>query len=349
MSSDAEASGEELIDFEEGSASMVEVEGLKKHFTTKSDFLGRVTEKVRAVDGVDFSIEEGETFGLVGESGSGKTTIGRSILRLIEPTAGTIRIDGQDITELSGKELRKFRRNMQIVFQDPTSSLNPKHSINDIIKNPLKVHDIGTKAERNERVEELLDMVDLPSNYRYKTPSELSGGQKQRVGIARAVATNPEFVVLDEPTSALDVSVQARVVSILEELQEEYNITYLFITHNLSLLKNVADYIGVLYLGRLVEVGPPEKIFESPQHPYTRALMSAIPAVTEADKRLLPPEMYLEGQIPDPREKPSGCSFRSRCPEEFGACSEKEPEMYEVSDNQWSRCFLHDDAYDQTY
>jgi oligopeptide transport system ATP-binding protein len=348
MSSEIGASGDPLVDFDEENEPMVQVENLKKHFTTQSDLLGRTTEKVRAVDGVDISIDKGETFGLVGESGSGKTTIGRSILRIVEPTAGSINIAGQDVMSLSGKTLRRFRRNMQIVFQDPTSSLNPKKSINAIIKTPMKVHDIGTEAERNRRVEELLDMVDLPSNYRYKTPSELSGGQKQRVGIARAVATNPEFVVLDEPTSALDVSVQARVVNILEDLQEEYDITYLFITHNLSLLKNVADYIGVLYLGRLVEVGPTADIFQNSQHPYTQALMSAIPAVTEEDRRLLPPEIYLEGQIPDPREKPSGCSFRSRCPEEFDACSGKEPEMYEVGDGHWARCFLHDDAYEQT-
>lgn len=333
--------------FEKGQ-SMVNVEGLKKHFVTDTDYFGRPTEKVRAVDGIDFSIEPGETFGLVGESGSGKTTTGRAILRLTEPTAGSVRIAGRDVTAMSEKELKRFRRHMQVVFQDPTASLNPKYSVKKIIDTPMKIHGTGTKDERQQRVKELLDMVDLPVEYLYKSPHQLSGGQKQRVGIARAVATNPKFIVLDEPTSALDVSVQARVVNILEDLQNEFEITYLFITHNLSLLKNVADRIGVMYLGRLVEVAPTEQLFKNPQHPYTRALLSAIPAITEEDRRILPPEIILEGQVPDPREKPSGCAFRSRCPEEFDACSEEEPRMYDVGEDHVARCFLHDDAYENT-
>ena len=253
---------------------VVRVENLKKHFGIQTGILGRSTEKVRAVDGVSFSIDEGETFGLVGESGSGKTTTGKSIVRLLEPTAGTIEIAGRDVTALSGSELKEFRQEMQVVFQDPASSLNPRHRVKDIIRAPLDVHGIGTKRERIERVERLVEMIDLPKDYLYKYPTALSGGQKQRVGIARAVVTNPRFVVLDEPTSALDVSVQARIVDILEDLQDEFNITYLFITHNLPLLKNVADRIGVMYLGRLVEVGDTQSIFENPQNPYTKALLS---------------------------------------------------------------------------
>jgi oligopeptide transport system ATP-binding protein len=329
---------------------MVDVSGLEKHFPVDEDLLGRPRGKVRAVDGVDFQIPRGETFGLVGESGSGKTTTGRALLRLIEPTAGRVDIGGVDVGGLSDSDLREFRRHVQIVFQDPTSSLNPRKTVKDIIKTPLDVHDIGTRPERLDRVRELLGMVDLPAEeFLYRTPSQLSGGQKQRIGIARAVATNPEFVVLDEPTSALDVSVQARVVDILDRLQREFGITYLFITHNLSLLRNVADRIGVMYLGRLVETGPTESVFTDPQHPYTKALLSAIPAVTAEDKQVLPEEIILDGEVPDPRERPSGCAFRSRCEREFGACADAEPGMYDVGEDHQSRCFLHDDQYPETY
>lgn len=325
--------------------SVVEVEGLKKYFPIDSGFLSRKTEKVRAVDGVDFDIPEGETFGLVGESGSGKTTVGRTILRLTEPTAGSIRVAGYDVPSLTKREIKAFRRDAQIVYQDPASSLNPRHRVKDIVEAPLKIHGIGTKKERIERVRTLLEMVDLPAEYLYKYPTALSGGQKQRVGIARAVVTNPKFVVLDEPTSALDVSVQARIVDILEELQDEFGITFLFITHNLPLLKNVADHIGVMYLGRLVEVGPAAAVFDDPQHPYTKALLSSIPTITEEDARLTPDGVMAEGEVPDPREKPSGCAFRSRCPEEFSPCADEEPGMYQRGPNHQSRCFLHEEEY----
>jgi len=326
---------------------MVQVEGLKKYFPIYEGVLRKRTGEVRAVDGVSFSIGKGQTFGLVGESGSGKTTMGRAMLRLTEPTAGTVKIDGQDIVDLSKDELKRFRRNIQIVHQDPTSSLNPRHRVKTIIEAPLKIHDYGDAEERIERIEELLDMVDLPREYMYRHPGQLSGGQKQRVGIARAVALNPKFVVLDEPTSALDVSVQARIVNILQRIQEEYGITYLFITHDLSLLRNVADRIGVMYLGRLVEVGDIDSVFQTPEHPYSRALLSAISAVSEADKRAKPEQQAIEGEIPDPREKPSGCAFRSRCPRAFNACSGEEPPMYELGDDQVARCYLHDERYQE--
>lgn len=324
---------------------MVEVRGLRKYFPVREGLLRRQVGEVRAVDGVDFSIPTGTTFGLVGESGSGKTTLARAILRLIEPTDGTVRIDGTDVTALSRSAMRDFRPNMQIVFQDPTSSLNPRKSVQEIVATPLKLHDVGSKRERLERVEELLDIVDLPREFMYKHPTALSGGQKQRVGIARAIALNPKFVVLDEPTSALDVSVQARIMELFEDLQHELDLTYLFISHDLSVVKNVSDWIGVMYLGRLVEVGPVDRVFDDPKHPYTRALLSAIHTVTEEDRAMVPEFVRLEGDIPDPREKPTGCAFRSRCPHEFGPCADREPRFYEFEGNHYARCILHDDRH----
>lgn len=324
---------------------MVRVDQFKKYFSIHEGVLQRKVAEVRAVDGVSFSIPKGDTFGLVGESGSGKTTLARSMLRLIEPTSGSVEIDGQDVTALSDKELKRFRRNMQIVFQDPTSSLNPRKSVKQILEAPLKIHERGTATERLTQIEELLDTVDLPRDFMYKHPNALSGGQKQRVGIARALALNPKFVVLDEPTSALDVSVQARIIHLFENLQEEFDLTYLFISHDLSVVKNVSDWIGVMYLGRLVEVGRVDSVFTNPQHPYTRALLSAIHTVTEEDRRMKPQTDELEGEIPDPRNKPTGCSFRSRCPEEFGHCDSAEPELYHVDDGHYSRCFLHDSEH----
>lgn len=324
---------------------MVEVRGLRKYFPVREGLLRRQVGEVRAVDGVNFAIPTGTTFGLVGESGSGKTTLARAILRLIEPTTGTVRIDGTDVMALSRSALRDFRPNMQIVFQDPTSSLNPRKSIQEIVATPLKLHDVGSKRERLERVEELLDIVDLPREFMYKHPTALSGGQKQRVGIARAIALNPKFVVLDEPTSALDVSVQARIMELFEKLQDELDLTYLFISHDLSVVKNVSDWIGVMYLGRLVEVGPVDRVFDDPKHPYTRALLSAIHTVIEEDRAMVPEFIQLEGDIPDPREKPTGCAFRSRCPHEFGPCADREPRFYEFEANHYARCILHDDRH----
>lgn len=329
----------------ERSNQMVRVEGLRKYFPVTEGILRRQTGEVRAVDGVSFAIPQGETFGLVGESGSGKTTAGKAMLRIIEPTGGTVEIDGTDIGSLSDRELKAFRRKMQMVFQDPTSSLNPRKRVREIIESPMKVHKVGSAGERVERIEELLDIVDLPRDYMYKYSSALSGGQKQRVGIARAVALNPDFVVLDEPTSALDVSVQARIVDLFEELQERFDLTYLFISHDLSLVVNVADWIGVMYLGRLVEIGDAESVFKQPQHPYTRALLSAVPTISEDDERLKPPRVALEGEIPDPTERPSGCAFRTRCPDEFEPCDAAEPTLYRVGDDHYARCYLHDDEH----
>jgi oligopeptide transport system ATP-binding protein len=269
------------------------------------------------------------------------------MLHLHKPTAGSVEVAGQRLDELSKSELRKYRRHMQIVFQDPTSSLNPRKRVRQIITEPMRIHDIGTQDERLERAEELLDIVGLPREYLHRYPNALSGGQKQRVGIARAVAVNPDFVVLDEPTSALDVSVQARIVDLFEDLQTQFDLTYLFITHDLSLVRNIADWIGVMYLGQLVEVGPTRSVFRNPQHPYTRALLSAIPTIDEADERLKPGEIILEGEVPDPREKPSGCGFRSRCPHEFPACADHEPGFYQVDESHYTRCFLHDEGHNE--
>ena len=337
---------DDKLEINSGAEQAVRVKNVKKHFPVSEGFFGLQTDYVRAVDGVSFTIPKGDTFGLVGESGSGKTTLGKTLLRLHEPTGGSIEIAGQDVRELSKRELRKFRRNMQIVFQDPTSSLNPRKRVKQIITEPMQIHDIGTRDERLARAEELLEIVGLPREYLYRYPSGLSGGQKQRVGIARAVAVNPAFVVLDEPTSALDVSVQARIVKLFNDLQDRFDLTYLFITHDLSLVKNIADWIGVMYLGRLVEVGPTEAVFRNPQHPYTRALLSAIPTITEEDKKFKPEKIVLEGEVPDPREKPSGCGFRSRCQHEFEQCSKCGPEFYTFGEAHHARCFLHDVKYE---
>ncbi|MFP8890521.1 ABC transporter ATP-binding protein [Natrialbaceae archaeon A-CW2] len=323
---------------------MVRVKDLKKHYPISKGLLRRSTSYVRAVDGVSFSIPKGQTLGLIGESGCGKTTTGKALLRITEPTDGQIVVDGQDVTELDGAELKRFRQQMQMVYQDPTSSLNPRRTVGNIISEPMKIHDIGTKDGRIERVSELLDLVGLPAeDFMDRYPTSLSGGQKQRVGIARAICLNPKFVVLDEPTSALDVSVQARIIDLLEEIQKEFDLTYLFISHDLSLVNNFASWIAIMYLGKIVEIGHATDIFQNPSHPYTRALLSEIPTMTESDDRLKPPEIILEGELPDPTEEITGCSFRTRCPEAFDKCKTQEPTLYRVGEDHYTRCLLHDD------
>lgn len=324
---------------------LVSVSNLKKHFPMEKGLLGRKTEYVKAVDGVSFSIPKGQTFGLVGESGSGKTTLGKTLLRLYEPTDGTVEIDGHDIAQLSKQELRSYRKRIQIIHQDPTSSLNPRMSVKDIIETPLKIHDIGDSESRLKRVRELLETVNLSADFMYRYPAQLSGGQKQRVGIARALAPDPEFIVLDEPTSALDVSVQAQIVTLLDRLQEEFDLTYLFISHDLPLIKNVSDQVGVMYLGNLVEVGPVDSVFADPKHPYTQSLLSAIPTAWEGDEAYKPDEISLEGEIPDPSDQPSGCAFRTRCPKAFGPCSGAEPPSYDVEDSHTAKCYLYDEEH----
>ncbi|AFK21031.1 ATP-binding cassette domain-containing protein (plasmid) [Haloferax mediterranei ATCC 33500] len=319
---------------------LVSIQNLKKYYPVSSGLLRRSASSVKAVDGVSFDIYPGETFAIVGESGCGKTTLGKTVARLYESTGGTISFDGRDITALSGKSLRKLRRDIQVVYQDPSSSLNPRRRIGAIVKEPLVVHSIGTKAERDDRVAELLRRVDLPVEFRNRYPNELSGGQKQRVAIARALAVEPKFVVLDEPTSALDVSVQAKVISLLDELQDELGLTYLIISHDLSLVKNIADRIGVMYLGNFMEVADSDRLFENPVNPYTEQLLSAIPVVEAAERAMKPTQVDIEGETPDPMNPPSGCPFNPRCHRSFEACDAVEPVLVEVEDGHQTRC-LH--------
>lgn len=305
--------------------SLVRVEGLTKHFPVRVGFAGRA--RVHAVDGVDLEIQEGETFGLVGESGSGKSTLGRCILRLIEPTSGRITFDGKDLTALRGEELRKTRLRLQIVFQNPQASLDPRMRAGQTIAEPLRVHLGATPPEARAQVQDLLRRVGLHPEVAEKYPHELSGGQCQRIAVARALALSPRFIVLDEPTSSLDVSVQAQIVNLLKELQAELGLTYLFITHDLALVSYLADRVGVMYLGKLVEVGGAVDVLEHGQHPYTRALRNAVPLPDpERPKAHVP----LAGEIPSALEPPSGCRFRTRCPWARDRCAAEEPPLRPV-------------------
>jgi len=316
---------------------LLKVRKLKKYFPVRGGVLSRTVSWVRAVDEVDFDINRGETLGVVGESGCGKTTVGRSILRLVEPTDGEIYFEGRDIVKLNEKEMQKLRRDMQIVFQDPYWSLNPRMMVKDIVSEPLETHLKLGKKDRDERVIELLELVGLGSEAAWKYPHEFSGGQKQRVGISRALATNPKFLVLDEPTSMLDVSVQAHIINLIGELQEKLNLTYLFISHNLSVIQHLSDRIAVMYLGKLVEVGDVNEIFERPLHPYTRALLEAIPV---PDPDIRKGQAVLEGGVPSPESPPSGCRFHTRCPHVSSACREKEPMSIDVGGGHLVACHL---------
>jgi len=316
---------------------LLKVRKLKKYFPVRGGVLSRTVSWVRAVDEVDFDINRGETLGVVGESGCGKTTVGRSILRLVEPTDGEIYFEGRDIVKLNEKEMQKLRRDMQIVFQDPYWSLNPRMMVKDIVSEPLETHLKLGKKDRDERVIELLELVGLGSEAAWKYPHEFSGGQKQRVGISRALATNPKFLVLDEPTSMLDVSVQAHIINLIGELQEKLNLTYLFISHNLSVIQHLSDRIAVMYLGKLVEVGDVNEIFERPLHPYTQALLEAIPV---PDPDIRKGQAVLEGGVPSPESPPSGCRFHTRCPHVSSACREKEPMSIDVGSGHLVACHL---------
>lgn len=296
--------------------SLVEVDGLRKYFYEDDSLLDRLLgaepTPVRAVDGVSFDIARGETLGLVGESGCGKSTFGETLLNLQEPTDGAVRFDGENVYDLDGESFLQFRREAQIVFQDPFSSLDPRMTIGETVKQPLDIHEVGTPEERRERVQSLLERVGLSADQFDRYPHEFSGGQRQRVGIARALALEPEFLVLDEPTSALDVSVQAQVLNLLADLQEEFDLTYLLISHDLSVIRHVCDRVAVMYLGEVAEIGPAAEIFEEPKHPYTKALLESVPRAdtTERDRDV----RTLRGDVPSPRDPPSGCRFRTRCP-----------------------------------
>jgi len=317
---------------------LLEVKDLKKYFPLRKAFLKKGKGSVRAIDGISFSIQEGGSFGLVGESGSGKTTVARAILRLVEPTEGKVLWKGQDICPFSESEMKELRRNMQMIFQDPHSSLNPRKTVFNIVAEPLKIHKRIKGRKLRERVEALLEIVGLKREHMFRYPHELSGGQKQRVGIARVLSLQPKLLILDEPTSALDVSVQAQMLNFLESLQKEMNLTYLFISHNLAVIRYTCNHVGVMYLGKIVEMGSTENVFSSPRHPYTRALVSAVP-LPQAEQ---PEEMILlEGDIPSATRIPSGCRFHTRCPEKIGSiCEEVEPLTQVFSEDGQVDCHL---------
>jgi oligopeptide/dipeptide ABC transporter ATP-binding protein len=306
------------------------VRALVKHFPVEGS-----EAVVRAVDGVTFEIFKGETLGLVGESGCGKSTAGRCLLRLIEPTSGEIVFDGRDVTAMGRAELRGLRKGMQIIFQDPYASLNPRMKVRDIVGEPLVIHGIGTKETRRERVAELLRKVGLDPDYMNRYPHEFSGGQRQRIGVARALALNPKLIVADEPVSALDVSVQAQVVNLLQDLQEEFGLTYLFISHGLAVVDHISSRVAVMYLGRIVEVASAEELYANPLHPYTKALLSAIPIPDPKHKR---ERIVLEGDVPTPINPPSGCRFRTRCPWAIEDCAKIDPDLREISHGHTVAC-----------
>ncbi|MFD1205579.1 ABC transporter ATP-binding protein [Sporosarcina contaminans] len=317
----------------------LKVDNLSKHFPMKKGVLSKQKAAVKAVDGVRFEIYKGETLGVVGESGCGKSTMARLLIKLYEATEGSIEMEGKRIESLNKQELKKFRRDIQMVFQDPYASLNPKWTIKRTLLEPLKVHGIGSRNERIRRVKEILNAVGLNESYAERYPHEFSGGQRQRIGIARALILNPKLIIADEPVSALDISVQAQVINILRELQQEYNLTYLFITHDLSVVEHIADRVIVMYLGRIVEVSTTEKLFEKPNHPYTEALISAVPEVNSEVKK---ERIILSGDVPDPANPPSGCAFHTRCPYSMEVCKTKRPELQSINEQQQVVCHLYD-------
>ena len=319
---------------------LLQVENLTKYFYKPQGLFGQKKQIVKSVDHVTFDIMRNETLGLVGESGCGKTTVGRTITRLYEPTDGKIIFDGKDISHLTKKELLPYRKKMQMIFQDPYASLNARMTVMDIIREALDLHsDLKTKEEKSKRVYELLDRVGLMREHANRYPHEFSGGQRQRIGIARALAVDPEFIVCDEPISALDVSIQAQVVNMLEDLQREFGLTYLFIAHDLSMVRHISDRIGVMYLGKLVEIGPSEEIYSHHLHPYTEALLSSVP-VPDPEKARAKEQIVLQGDIPSPIDPPSGCRFRTRCSRACERCGEAEPELKSVGNNHYVACHL---------
>jgi oligopeptide/dipeptide ABC transporter ATP-binding protein len=312
------------------SSNLLEARRLVKHFPVANS-----DDVVRAVDDVSFDIRSGETLGLVGESGCGKSTVGRCLLRLIEPTSGEVIFEGNNILQFGSHDMRTQRREMQIIFQDPYASLNPRLSIRSIVAEPLKIHAIGSKAEQNERVADLLGRVGLDPKYADRYPHEFSGGQRQRIGIARALALNPKLIVCDEPVSALDVSVQAQVVNLLQDLQQEFGLTYLFISHGLAVVEHISNRVAVMYLGKIVEICEAAELYAKPLHPYTQALLSAIPVPDPRHKR---ERIVLRGDVPTPINPPSGCRFRTRCPYGVEACAEIVPELKELSPGHFAAC-----------
>jgi oligopeptide/dipeptide ABC transporter ATP-binding protein len=315
---------------------LIEVEHLKKYFPVRGGLLQRVVGQVQALDDVSFNVYQGETLGLVGESGCGKTTVGRTMLRLTEPTGGVVRFEGKNIFDLQGRELKAIRRDMQIIFQDPYASLDPRTPIGESVMEGLKIHGIGTPKERYAMMIEMLKKVGLEEYHARRYPHEFSGGQRQRIGIARALALRPKFIVCDEPVSALDVSIQSQVLNILKDLQQEFGLTYLFIAHNLSVVEHISNRVAVMYLGKMVEMTGREELFRNPLHPYTQALMSAIPIPDPKVKR---ERIILKGDVPSPLNPPKGCRFHPRCPVAMAQCALQEPEFKEVVPQHWVACW----------
>jgi len=320
------------------SENLLEIQNLKTYYPVKGGFFKRTVGNVKAVDNISFEIKRGETLGLVGESGCGKSTAGRTILRLLKPTEGSILFDGKDITRISGKSLREIRKDMQMVFQDPYASLNPMQMVGDIIAEPICNYSKKSKAELKQEVMDLLDKVGLPQDAYYKYAHEFSGGQRQRIGIARSLALRPKLIIADEPVSALDVSVQSQVLNLLKDLQEEFDLTFLFIAHDLSVVKHMSDRIGVMYLGNMVEIADKDLLYAEPLHPYTQALISAIPS---PDPRLKKERIILKGDVPSPINPPSGCPFHPRCPMAMEECSKIKPVLKEVKPSHRVACHLY--------
>lgn len=324
----------------ENNNAFVEIRNLKKYFPVKSNSLFGHSGNVKAVDDVSFSIGKGETLGLVGESGCGKTTLGRTVIKLYEPTAGNIIYNGKDIAKLTPKQMLPYRRKMQMIFQDPYASLNPRMTVGDIVGESIDIHRLMKGKERQERIQYLLQRIGLNSEHANRYPHEFSGGQRQRIGIARALAVEPEFIICDEPISALDVSIQAQVVNMLEDLQDDLNLTYLFIAHDLSMVKHISDRIGVMYLGKMMELAESNELYSHPVHPYTQALLSAIP-VPDPDEAAQNKRIMLEGEIPSPIDPPPGCRFRGRCRFAKDICAEQEAELKDIGGGHLVACHLY--------
>lgn len=318
---------------------LLKVKNLKKHFPIKNKLFQKQNSSVKAVDGISFDVNRGETIGLVGESGCGKSTTGRMLMKLLEPTEGEIYYNGEDVTNLEERDFRPYRKKIQMIFQDPYASLNPRMKVGDIISEPLIIHNFD-KSTREKKVKDLLGIVGLSGYHAKKYPHEFSGGQRQRIGVARALIMNPELIIADEPVSALDVSIQSQILNLLDDLQEEFKLTYVFIGHDLSVIEHISDRVGVMYLGKLVELAPKEKLYAEPLHPYTKALLSAVPIPDPTDKR---ERIILSGDIPSPANPPSGCTFHTRCPFAFDKCKQVVPKWREVKEGRFAACHLLDE------
>ena len=317
---------------------LLSVENLEVHFPIKKGLLSRTAGYVYAVDGVSLTLKKGETLGIVGESGCGKTTTGLAVIRLIEPTAGTVRFGDTDITTLNTSELRTLKKEIQMIFQDPYSSLNPRMTVNKILRDPMEIHNVYPGAERNDRIAYLLEKVGLRPEQGRRYPHEFSGGQRQRIGIARALALNPQVIIGDEPVSALDVSIQAQIINLLIDLQQEFHLSYIIIAHDLAVVEHICDRIAVMYLGKIVETAPYNQVYTDPKHPYTRALLSAIPV---ADPKVKKERMILKGDVPSPINPPSGCAFHPRCPHRMDVCDKETPVLKDTGDNHAVACYLY--------